>query len=91
MSYLLVNRLNKIEQHQRALHSPEAHFLRESEWLQHKDQIEALKDGEFVTLNVKERRMKVGKDDTLIVITKRIFRDDIIFIDDIFDEDEVES
>lgn len=91
MSYLLGNRLNKIEQHHKALHPSQAHFLRESEWLEHKDKIEALKEGEAVTIEVLERRMKVRENDDLIVIKKRIQWDDVLIIDDIFDEDEVNA
>lgn len=86
MSYLLLNRLNKIEQHQKAMNPSQAHFLRESEWLEHKEKIEALKEGESITIEVRERKIKFQEDDDLIVIKKRIQRDDVIFVDNIFDE-----
>lgn len=81
--------MNKIEQHHQARHPQQVHFLRESDWLVHKDNIEALKDDEYLIIEVRERRVKIDKDDELIVLKKRIQRDDMIFIDDIFDEDEV--
>ena len=91
MSYLLGSRLNKIEQQHKAKHPQQVHFLRESDWLQHQDQIEALKGDEYLMIEVRERRVKRDEDDELIVLKKRIQADDMIFIDDIFDADEVDE